>query len=176
MTIFSDTILKVIFDYRQLLKRHLKVGERRAKLKALGLSSECDPTDEVALYALAEVIAKDLEGSLASLPAGYYTYSGMQKFFEHLNALLSEYKIEEGRVIHKTQHASRALLHVIQNLMHSGSKLSLAIRDKSLSCARVVAAYGSSEQHKHYRETLQKYRNLNEVFCGQLLQEFEEAL
>ena len=180
MVSFSDTILQVMFNYRQLLKRQLKVGERRAKLRALGLSSGIDHADDQVLYELGHRILLDLKAHASSSSAvpsnSYYSYSGVQKFIEHLEVLLEQYEIQDGQVIHRGQKASRALLHVIQALTHSEIELNEELCFELRSHGQVIADHGSQEQHHSYRNALKKFLNTNELFFGQLLQEFEQAL
>jgi len=176
MATFSDTILQAIFDYRQLLKRQFEIKERRAKLKALGLDAGIDPTNEVLLYKLAQAILADLESHSEKNSTGYYSYSGVQKFAEHLRHVLGEYELKGTQVIHKTQHASRALLHVIQSLAATSNKLSTSLCVSLAKHGRTIASLGSHDQHHRYRAALKQYQGVDQLFFGRLLQDFEEAL
>ncbi|HYF97879.1 MAG TPA: hypothetical protein VD770_02735 [Coxiellaceae bacterium] len=173
MATFSDTILQAIFDYRQLLKRHLKVKERRAKLQALSLDSSINPTDEPLLYELGHRILADLKATMMVQTSSYYSYSGVQKFAEHLQAILDQHELREDTVIHKGQQASRALLHAIQVLMSASTKLSESVRHNLVTHSQVIANHGSHEQRQSFCAAIKKFLNTDELFVEQLLQDFE---
>ncbi len=177
MNSFSETMLKALFDYRGLLKRYFKPVERRAKMQALGLNVRYKAgDDERVLYGMAQRILEDIKLNTRSLSTGYYSYSGIQQFGEHLKALLNQYELQDQRVVHKTQKASCALLYVLQTLSLSGTKLSEVIINKLMHHAQVIAVYGSKEQHQHYRSALEQYvGRVDPHLCGSLLQDFNQG-
>ncbi len=173
MSTFTDTLLQAVSDYRQLLKRHLKPAQRKAKLQELGLDVNFVSFDEIALYKLGQKIAVDLNNSFGLGVQGYYTYSGVQRFNEYLSAYLNEFDIEEDRLVHRKQQVSRALLHVIQLVSMSGHQLNLNAHEKLSHCGRVIAAYGSSEEHQRFKATLDRVKELDHHIHSHLVREFE---
>ncbi len=176
MATFSDIILQAIFNYRQLLKRQLPVNERRVKLRALGLGGAIDPANETLLYELGSAILTDLKVNVQTSSSTYYSYSGIQKFTEHLTQILDEHDIQEGQVIHKARQASRALLHAIQALMNFEQKPNDHLRKTLSGHAQVIASHGSEEQHHRFRTAVRKFLGTDQLFFGELLQDFEQAL
>ncbi|HLD16889.1 MAG TPA: hypothetical protein VJB02_04150 [Coxiellaceae bacterium] len=174
MSMFSDTVLKAIGDYRQLLRRHLPdTSERKEKLEILGLNQGISSADEALLYQIAHRIVKDIEENLDNHSRGYYAYSGVRKFAEYLRSFLEDYAVQGEGVVHCMQQASRALLQAIQLLTLPGDKLSNVVADQLTECGEIIANYGSSEQQESYRTALQQHQRENENFYGSLLRHFQ---
>ncbi|EKD91696.1 MAG: hypothetical protein ACD_29C00438G0001, partial [uncultured bacterium] len=114
MSIFTETLIKAINDYRYFLRRHLEQAERMTRLQALNLRNRELYNNDIALYHTGQTIVADIEKNMLMQPAGYYAYSGIEQFCEYLKEYLSNYEIENNHLIHKAQKASRALIKAIQ--------------------------------------------------------------
>lgn len=153
--IFVETIAKAISDYRFMLRRHLNQVDRRKKLAELNLK---DPTifdSDLKLYRIAWQIVHDIENSV-KLPTSYYAYSGMAEFAKFLKDYLGKYEIENGRLVHCAQKASKGMIQAIQYMSVASDKLNDDIATKLLECNQLVAKYGSDEQKDMYEGSLEQ--------------------
>lgn len=155
MSIFSDTILKSIADYRLLLRRYLSQPDRIKKLTALDLRRSCSEDSPSVLYETGYRIVKDIQSNLNNHGTGYYAYSGTRKFAEYLANFLSEYDVVDDEVIHKVQQACRAILLSIQLVDLPSDKLGVESRHKFRRCSRMVAFYATAEQKENYLSVIQ---------------------
>jgi len=153
--IFIETIARAISDYRFMLRRHLNQAERRKKLAELNLK---DPTifdSPIKLFEVATQIVKDIELSV-ELPQSYYAYSGMAEFAKYLKEYLSKYEIENGRLVHCAQKASKAMIEAIQLTALPEQRLTVKVADSLNHCSDIVVQYGSEEQVDMYEGTLEQ--------------------
>ena len=116
MTIFSDTMKNSISIYRQMLRRYLQQAEHIIKLNQLNLKNPNLYENEVALYHTGYLIIADVKKNLGNANSTYYFYSGVRNFSKYLKEFLKEflenYEIENNRVVHRSQKASRALCNL----------------------------------------------------------------
>src|SRR3990167_5964239 len=110
MSIFSETMIKAVADYRLLLRRYLTQSERMAKLRALKLRDLSITDNDLTLYQAGKAIIEDIERNMAVPNQGYYSYSGISQFCQYLTEYLDNYHIENDQVVHRAQKASRALI------------------------------------------------------------------
>lgn len=153
--IFIETIARAISDYRFMLRRHLDQAERRKKLAALNLK---DPTifdSPVKLYEVATNIVKDIEANV-ELPQSYYAYSGIAEFGKYLKEYLAKYEIENGRLVHFAQKASKVMIKAIQLVALPEQRLTPDLAKKLNQCSNEVVKYGSEEQIDMYEATLEQ--------------------
>ncbi len=87
MSIFSETMIKAISDYRLLLRKHLHQVERMMKLQKLNLRSSDIYESDLMLYETGKVIVADIEMNMAMSSSGYYSYSGIQQFCIYLKLI-----------------------------------------------------------------------------------------
>jgi len=173
MTIFTETALKAICDYRQLLKRYLNPIQRDSKLEELNLKNGFTHYPDTKLFRIAQNIVTDIERNLGNHSQGYYAYSGVRKFGEYLKDFLNEHEVEgEAEVVHRTQKASRILLEAIQLINLPKERLTPATIEKLTQCNEILASFGSAEQQSVYREAIERMRERNEVFYSSLLRNF----
>jgi hypothetical protein len=170
---FNTKMLLAMADYRKLLRRHLKAPERKLKFAELGFD-KLDETDDVTLYQLGHRIVEDVSNHLTQGKQGYYSYSGVQCFAQHLKAMLNEYELQNDQVVHKSQQASRALLHVIQLVTNSSNKLGIVVRDKMVHSAQIIANYGSAEQRQHFAMALQRFKSIDSHCYNHVTNEIKE--
>ena len=150
--IFSEEIMKLLHEYKRILKRYVAPEERDAKIQVLGLErKKIREASEVSLYHKAQRVIEDITGWInknSDVPTAYY---GLEEFCQHLNGLLNQYRIEadaRGRekVIHAQRLASRATVDAIQLLDLAPEKITGNHLQQLDGCFQVVAKYGTKEQ------------------------------
>ncbi len=153
MNMFIDSMVTAIRKYRTLLRKYLPQAERVNQLQRLDLKNPRLYEDEIKLYSLGGEIVEHLT-TLTASKNNYYSYSGINKFVDHLKALLDKYKLDEKtvRILHTTQVASRAIVRAAQLLNISGNFQEDV--EELEACHRDLIAYGSSEQIQLYETTL----------------------
>ncbi|OGO90726.1 MAG: hypothetical protein A3F41_05660 [Coxiella sp. RIFCSPHIGHO2_12_FULL_44_14] len=181
MSIFSETMKTAISIYRGMLRKHLPQDIRLSKLNALNLKNPELYENEVALYHTGHSIVLDIERNIDRSVGGYYSYSGVKHFADHLKTFLNHYELEGDCVIHRSQRASRALLKAIQLLTLPREQLVTPDVVKELTqCNEIIARYGSDEQKDSHKSTLQKtirhQQEQNTSFYRSVLTHFQDRL
>ena len=162
MSIFSNTMLQMINEYRILLKKTHSQPERVKIQIQLNLKNPQLYRDEAKLYQLGMVVHKQLQNTLSERKQhGYYSYSGHQKFSSHLGEFLSGYVLENNKVIHRAQKASSAMIKSIQILSQSEDTLSKSTTEKIKQCNVSIHTMGTQEQHVQYTQTLGRLAKSN---------------
>src|SRR4051794_38688117 len=111
MSIFSEHILKLINDYKRLLRRYLSNSEREKTIISLGIKRKSLKYDnDVILYNKAHRVLSDIMYWSSKLNRVAGEYSGVDEFYQHLQNYLSNFRVEHNVVVHISQHASRALV------------------------------------------------------------------
>lgn len=147
MSIFADTMLKAISDYRSLLRRHLDQADRVRKLNALKIRGNFYYENDVDLYTIGYSIIKDIERSFSHTGRGYYAYSGVRRFSDHLKEYLDQYiVIDSTQVIHCGQHSAKSLLSAIQLISLPASRLSRDADNKLRQLIDIIFNYGTEKQ------------------------------
>lgn len=173
--IFVETIARAISDYRFLLRRHLGQAERRQKLAELNLK---DPTifdSPVKLYEVANQIVEDIRRNVET-PQSYYAYSGIAEFGKYLQDYLSKYEVEDGRLVHSAQKASKAMIEAIQLIALPEQRLTSDIADKLNHCSNAVIQYGSEEQIDMYEGTLEQKLITHRDFFTPIYDYFQDLI
>lgn len=176
MSIFSETIAKAIGDYRKLLRRYLEQEDRLEKLRQLNLKDLNKGTDDLILYNKALEIIDDIKHNMDTPDQGYYGYSGLHEYSKYLQQYLDNYELDGMKVVHRAQHASKALIQAIQLAMLPDSRLDEAVEGKFEECSKLVAEFGSEEQKQLYRDNLERQTETNAPFYSKVLQGFEQLL
>ena len=176
MSIFAETMTKAIVEYRSLLRRYLKQSDRMAKLRKLKLRDLDSYETDLSLYEIGKAIIADMEENMVKKSNGYYSYSGIQQFCEHLKSYLENYEVENNQVVHRAQKASRALLAAIQLTTLPREKLNDAIAKKLLDCNVTVATCGSCEQYELQLQTLVRSQENNPGFYTRIIAHLESLI
>lgn len=153
MNPFYHNMLKVINDYKNIIRRGLAAKERQAVLIKLGIKRlNIKNVGEAKLYTIGTIIAQELEQGMQHIerqPSTNY-YFGAKEFLQHLKKLLSDHIIEGGIVINATQKASCALIKAIQLFEVAKHNLNDDIAEQIYTCARIIAKYGDKNQKKMF--------------------------
>jgi hypothetical protein len=159
MKTFHQDISSLMWDYKnKILRKHLNSDERAAKLNELGLHGEVlEQSDEVTLYHKMQHVISDVENWIARniQPAAWY--SGMEEFLQHSKKTISNYQIEDDKVMNTMQTAAHAMINAIQLMSLPEEKLSASTRAKIESYALIIVKYGSGEQQQIFINALKNH-------------------
>ncbi len=176
MSIFSETMVKAISDYRFLLRRYLSQADRMSKLQKLKLRDSDIYTSDLALYETGKAIIEDIKDNMAISNQSYYSYSGIQEFCNYLSEYLDNYHIEDDQVVHRAQKASRALITAIQLSALSRENLDESIAKQLFECNRTVVGFGSPEQCELQLQTLARQQPTNPGFYTRIIAHLESLM
>ena len=176
MSLFAQNVAQAIADYRLYLRKSKDVDQasRVAKLTRLHLKDVNVYSDDIVLFNTAHAILSDIRETIDIPEQGYYSYSGIAKFYQFLNDYLADYEVEGERVVHRAQRASRAILEAIQIINGKPAHvLNHAIRDQIYQCHLIIVNYGNDEQLELYRSNLEKLKPNAPLFYTDLLRHFD---
>lgn len=176
MSIFSETMVQAISEYRALLRRNLNQVERMIKLQQLGLRDSDLYENELSLYQTGLAIVADIKKNMVSESPSYYAYSGVQQFCEHLCEYLSQYSIENDQIVHRTQKASRAVMNAVQWMSLPRERLDETMVKKFFECNKVVVLNGSKEQCELLLQTFSRQQMQNPGFYTRIIAQMESLL
>lgn len=177
MSIFSETMTKAISNYRLLLRRYLQQTERMMKLRELNLRDSDIYESDLALYQVGKLIVSDIQNNMnQGANKGYYSYSGVAEFGKYLSDYLDNYHVENNRVIHRAQKASRALMTSVQLMTLPRERLNEAVCNQLFDCNRVIADFGSQEQCDLQLQALIRQQANNPGFYTRIIAHLESLL
>lgn len=156
---FYNVILRVINDYKYMLKRNLTVDEYKVRVRNLGIKRmHIRNAEEVKLYNIGLQIVSALENDEAIFtterPMSFY--NGSQGFLRYLKELLAQYSVENGKVVHITQTASCALINLIQLLHKAQEKITNELKQEIDCHSHVIIKHGNKEQKRMFRKLIQE--------------------
>lgn len=183
MSNFAETIASAIADYRLYLRKnkHIDQATRVSKLTKLKLKDVTIYSGDVVLYNTAIAILNDISNTIDMPEEGYYAYSGIVRYYNHLKDFIAdyalEYKNDELILIHRGQRASRAILDAIQ-LVNSkpAHVLTDSIKRSMYACQDTILKYGSDQQFEIYRSHLLQLKPNAPLFYTDLLRYFDTHL
>ena len=176
MSLFAQTVAQSIADYRLYLRKSKDVDQasRVAKLTKLNLKDVNVYSDDVVLFNTAQSILSDIRETIDIPEQGYYSYSGIAKFYQFLNDYLVNYEIDGERVVHRAQRASRAILEAIQIINGKPAHvLNNTIKEQVYNCHNIIVNYGNDKQLEVYRANLLKLKPNAPLFYTDLLRNFD---
>lgn len=162
MTVFKDRILQSFTEYRRMLKRYLEPEERSNRINQLGLNQNLSFVSDAALLKMAQNVAADMQGIFEAKPKNYYSYSGIEQFYQYLLDLLDQYTTLDDQVLHKEQRASSALIAAIQVYSQPMEKLSDKTIDSLKHICQVIFLCANQDQHKKFNELLLRLKAKDE--------------
>jgi len=177
MSIFSETMMKAIGDYRFLLRRYLSQADRMATLHQLKLKDSDTYESDVALFEAGKAIIANIEANIAMPNQSYYSYSGIQQFCVYLKEYLENYLVDnKNQVVHRAQKASRALIEAIQLSALPQERLNDRIAKQLFECNMAVIDFGSEEQWELQRQTLVRQKENNPGFYAHIIAHLESLM
>ena len=171
---FSQIAIKLLTDYKNLLKKQLNPTESAKKLVQSGLDKRF-PRRDPELYRLLVKVIKKANQDENNIPSRL-RYSGIDHFIQHMKSVLDNYRLEDGQVIHGAQTASRAMIEAIQLIPLPESRLTESIAAKLDKCAKMIAIYGVDEQKKIFMNSIKTHLPRQTDFFLPLLNKFREHL
>lgn len=176
MSVFSDYILKLLNDYKRILKRYMSAEERENTIIELGLKRKSLKSDnDVILYNKAHRTLKNIEYWTSRSSHNATEHSGIDEFYQHLKNYLNDFRIENNQVVHMSQKVSCAIVQVIQLLALPATKLCENSNSNKLnSCIQTVAKFGTKEQRTLLANALQTQKVQNSTVFGPILDKFNK--
>jgi len=181
MSIFTDTMVDAIRKYRSMLHKHLPQAQRVNQLHVLDLKNPRLYTNETMLYQVGYKIVEHLQ-ELNQSKQGYYSYSGLGQFADHLKTFLDKYKLDEEnqRVMHASQAASRYLLKMTQIMALGSEETLLKNLTEMQACHDQILEGSNADQLMLYKSALinllKKDRGDKPACYFEKLDEFLQAL
>jgi hypothetical protein len=164
MNQFADVILKAISDYKLLLRKIYSAREAATKIKGLGLKRmQIREANDIYLFNIAAKIIDNLEQYVNSNSKSHGCYFGAEEFLRYLRDFFADYRIEDGKVIHKIRAASCAVVEAIQIVTLPENKLSQEVFERLSKCINIVAKYGSIEHVAVLNDAIK--RNKKIIMC-----------
>ncbi len=176
MSVFSETMIKAISDYRFLLRRYLQQAERMAKLRELKLRDSDIYDNDLALFHVGKAIIEDMKNNMDSGGQGYYAYSGIGEFCKFLGEYLDNYFIENDHVVHRAQKAARAIITAAQLMALSRDRLDEVVAKKLFDCNRTVVNFGSQEQCELQLHTLTRQQASHPGFYTRIIADLKSLI
>lgn len=176
MNPFAQTIIKLLNHYKAIIRKYLSSTEWSEKIEALELRRKNLREDnEVALYYKAQRVLDDMTQRLSNSPVSYW-YSGLDEFHQHFKSILSEYQIEDKKIVHAGQQASRAMVLALQLIKTPDGQRSHQVAQQLDQCGHIIAKYGSLEQQTMFSKALRNFQQQDVNFFLPLLQKFEDYM
>ncbi len=174
---FDKKILKLLNDYKLILRKHVARQEWAKKIHALGLKrKQLRMDDEIKLYHKAHKVVEDIMSWTDNANNTASWYSGIDEFCQHLKNVLAEYQIDNDKILHTSQYASRAMVEAIQIMKMPHARLTLALAEKLDACGQIIAHHGTREQQEIFTKSLKNYQHADINFFMPLVQNFEKYL
>jgi hypothetical protein len=178
MSVFSDTLRRILNNYKIILKKNLSSKKKTLKFSALGLKrQQLKQASDAVLYTTAQRVLEDIEQSIdASDKKGPSLYCGLHTFYKHLKNTLADYSMDQDVVVHANQQSSRTLVKAIQLITLAKDKPEAAMATKLDQCGLILAKLGSKEQQEKLVYALNLHKEHNSNFFLPLLDNFERYL
>jgi hypothetical protein len=158
MTIFYQTILRVIKSYKNMLKKSLTPAKYETRIRGLGIKCiHTKDTDEIRLYKIGLKIIAELEQHATAKSKRIKSvnfYHGEEEFLQHLKKLYSEHTIENDSIINIPQKSSCALVTAIQLIDRAKERMTDEIATQIHQCVRIIAKYGNQEQKRIFNKII----------------------
>ena len=178
MSVFSDTLLKILNNYKIILKKNLSSKKKTLKFAALGLKrQQLKQASDALLYSTAQRVLEDIEQSMEFPDSSMSSsHCGLHEFYKHLKNTLADYSMDQDVVVHAKQQSSRALVNAIQLIILAKDKPEAAMASKLDQCGLILAKLGSKEQQEKLAYALTLHKEHNTDFFLPLLHNFERYL
>lgn len=148
---FPHQAIKLIYEYKGIIRKQQSEEEASKKLIDLGLNQKL-PKKEIKLYHIIHQILnyeRNAEDNKSSP-----RYSGLNRFLNDLDEFISSYHLDGDEVIHPGRAASRAFIEAVQIMALDLHRFNTAIHHKLDNCARLIAKYGETSQRHTFLASL----------------------
>lgn len=169
---FSQLAIKLLQDYKTIVKKQLSVSESEQKLAQLRLNERLPNNDNVLYKMLINVVQEEETDQFA--PKSRLRYCGISQLLHHIKKILGLYRIENKKVVNSAQLASKAIIDAIQIMALPKIKRTEDAVAKLDVCVTHVAKHGTSDQKNMFDKSLKTYIKQDEGFFKPFLQRFQE--
>lgn len=177
MYVFAKVAIKLLNEYKSVLKKHLSRQDWTATINHLGLRRKTLRNDsETILFVKAQNAKKDLAKRLSQYSNPPSWYSGLDEFNQYFKNALDEYQLIDGKILNAAAEASRALVDAYQLMKMPNAKRDTAIAAKIENCSQIVAKFGSREQQIMFSKALKNYKHEDVNFFHPLIKAFEKHI
>jgi hypothetical protein len=149
MSTFSVKIIKILEEYKEILRSFMPLKVANARISCLGLINKkmlC--ASDLVLYKIANKTMADLQDFIKKANTKLPSYPRLQNYYEDLQKAIQEFCVDGDRVINPQQETSRLALEVIQVLSLSPEKINSTLRARVDACMEKIHQYGSLEQYQ----------------------------
>ncbi len=151
MTDFRSVILKLIGDYKNIIKKELTTANFSAFLKHMKLKrSYLRDMSDVELYRVSLNIVSDLKGRYDKpkfKATSVNHYSGVSGFIKYLENVLEQYCIDGNKVVNLGHRVSVVLLNAIQ-MINNQKENDIVKIEQLRDYANIISIYGNDEQKR----------------------------
>lgn len=158
-----------------MLRKNLTASESSARIRKLSIKrTYVKNADEVKLYELGTKIVNELEKEVLSIKRerSVNFYYGAEEFLQYLKKILSEYSVEDDKIVNTAQKSSGALVSAIQLIEKAKEQLTDEIAQQIHNCTRVIAKYGNKEQKRIFNKIIGGDNPKHMTFFCRQLQNF----
>jgi hypothetical protein len=166
--IFTEMMFQIIRDYKALRKRiYQRTAATSTVYKKLGINRMAlREIDDIQLHEIGREIQKDLETYIAGREKISLVHCGVEEFLQHVRGVLSDYSIENGKIINKKQETAHTVLEIIQLLALPTSKITADVISKINLYVGNVQKYGTKEQINLLKDAFKKNQSRINEFCA----------
>lgn len=177
MYAFAKIAIKLLNEYKAVLKKHLSRHEWTTSINHLGLRRKALRYDsEAILFVKAQNAKRDLAKRLSQYSNPPSWYSGLDEFYQYFKNALEEFQLNDGKVINAAAEGSRALIEAFQLMKMPNAKRDTNIALKIEQCSQIIAKYGTREQQFMFAKALRNYKHEDVNFFHPLIKTFEKHL
>lgn len=156
---FSEIALKIISDYKLLLRKIYPIGEATMKIRDLGLKrNQLDKHDSVFIYNVVKRIIEHLSEYVTEKKKSHAYFFGAEELLQYTSDFMSDYQVFNDKLIHTSREASRAVIDVIQIVSLPEGKLTKDIFERLSKCVSFVSKYGKMEHITLLNEAMKQNR------------------
>lgn len=151
----EQALIKIIRDYKQILKRHMSAQDSSIKFQQLGIKrNDLRHANSQMLMSKVNAILEDLN-SLLEEKNRSISYCGLTRFAQHIRKHIKDHKLtDQAQLIHTNKKASKSVVHAIQLMSMGPLEPNLG---KLQNHIQTALKYGSSDQNKLLIKALKQH-------------------
>lgn len=173
-SVFAVTITTALNYYKNIVRKNLDAQAAEDKIKELKLKRrQLRHASDICLYHRAQNVVKEIQAEIAPRTNSPSWHFGIADFMQYLQNTIDEHVIEDNKVIHTKQNASRSIVDIIQLITLPPEKIDNIHKQKLDKNIQVVARYGTKEQRDMLREMLKKRMDNNVSLFDAMLQKLK---
>lgn len=150
---FSPTAVKLLREYKAVIKKQMSFEEAEARLASLGLNKRLPKKDNVLYEILTNVLREETKMRQAAGKANL-RYCGASQLLLHMRKVVELYRMENKKVVNANQMAAKAMIDAVQLIASLGVQDPSQIISKLRFCVEQVIQYGTQDQKRLFRVSL----------------------